>query len=81
MSARRPAPPPYATVAFDCDSTLSSIEGIEDLAGDRLGEVRDLTERAMNGEVPLEAVYGTRLALLRPCRDRKSTRLNSSHRQ
>jgi phosphoserine phosphatase len=68
------AGPPYGTVAFDCDSTLSSIEGIDELArlvpdGERLaGEVAALTARAMAGEVPLEEVYGRRLALLRPDR-------------
>lgn len=68
------AGPPYGTVAFDCDSTLSAIEGIDELArlvpgGERLaGEVAALTARAMSGEVPLEEVYGRRLALLRPDR-------------
>ena len=68
------AGPPYGTVAFDCDSTLSAIEGIDELArivpgGERLAvEVSALTERAMTGEVPLEEVYGRRLALLRPDR-------------
>lgn len=65
-SPRRPAPPPYPTIVFDCDSTLSSIEGIEDLAGDRADEIKRLTDRAMDGEIPLEEVYGARLELLRP---------------
>jgi phosphoserine phosphatase len=65
------APPPYAGVAFDCDSTLSSIEGIEELArislrgGERLVE---LTRRAMDGELKLEEVYARRLDLVRPTR-------------
>ena len=29
---RTPTPPPYGTIVFDCDSTLSTIEGIEFLA-------------------------------------------------
>ncbi|MDO5091746.1 MAG: HAD-IB family phosphatase, partial [Cardiobacteriaceae bacterium] len=57
-------------VAFDCDSTLSSLEGIDELAA--LAGVRDdveaLTNQAMNGDVPLEAVYGKRLDLIRPNR-------------
>lgn len=61
--------PPYGTVAFDCDSTLSAIEGIEALAGERMGEIRALTDRAMNGELPLEAVYGLRLEAIRPDRE------------
>jgi phosphoserine phosphatase len=56
------------TVVFDCDSTLSAIEGIEALAHGRRPEIERLTERAMTGEVPLEQVYGRRLALIRPGR-------------
>ena len=66
---RRPSPPPYGTVVFDCDSTLSSIEGIEELAVGREHEIRELTDRAMNGELPLEAVYGERLERIRPNAD------------
>lgn len=62
------SPPPYATIVFDCDSTLSSIEGIDELAATRTVDVRSLTERAMRGEIALEAVYGYRLALVRPTR-------------
>lgn len=62
------APPPYEVVVFDCDSTLSRIEGIEDLAGEQAGEIEALTRRAMDGELPLEAVYGARLELIRPGR-------------
>ena len=60
--------PRFGTVVFDCDSTLSSIEGIDELAGPRRDEVAALTDAAMRGEVPLEAVYGRRLALIRPNR-------------
>ena len=63
------SPPPYACVVFDCDSTLSEIEGIDELAGDRAAEIAALTNRAMAGELPLEAVYGARLELLQPTRD------------
>jgi phosphoserine phosphatase len=58
----------YASVVFDCDSTLVRIEGIDELAGPRRDEVRALTDRAMAGDVPLEEVYGRRLALIRPTR-------------
>jgi phosphoserine phosphatase len=68
MAALRDSPPPYATVAFDCDSTLSAIEGIEELARDCRAEVERLTARAMDGRVPLEEVYGARLELIRPTR-------------
>lgn len=72
VPARRPLPPPYGTAVFDCDSTLARIEGIEALtaldppATGREEQIRALTERAMRGAVPLEDVYGRRLALLRP---------------
>ena len=58
----------YDGVAFDCDATLSALEGIDQLAAlaGVAAQVSALTHRAMNGEVPLEAVYGERLALIRP---------------
>lgn len=58
----------FAAVVFDCDSTLTSIEGIDELAGDRAAEVAALTDAAMRGEVPLESVYGQRLEIIRPSR-------------
>ncbi len=61
------APPPYATIVFDCDSTLSTIEGIEELMGPRPAQdIVALTERAMNGEIALEDVFGLRLERVRP---------------
>jgi len=59
--------PRFRTVLFDCDSTLSTIEGVDELARDH-PEVRALTEAAMRGEVPLEEVYGRRLEIVRPSR-------------
>ena len=63
----------FATVILDVDSTLCGIEGIDWLA-ERRGpdvakHVTELTERAMRGEIPLEEVYGARLAMVRPRRD------------
>lgn len=58
----------YDIVCFDCDSTLSKIEGIDEL-GRRFGlfdELVALTNAAMNGELALEAVYGKRLDLIKP---------------
>jgi phosphoserine phosphatase len=60
----------FDVICFDCDSTLSKIEGIDELAR-RVGlgeEMSRLTDAAMNGEVPLEAVYEQRLSLIRPDR-------------
>ena len=63
----------FASVVLDVDSTLCGVEGIDWLAQRRGPEVADriraLTERAMNGETPLDAVYGERLALIRPSAD------------
>jgi len=63
------APPPYRTCLFDCDSTLSAIEGIDELAGPWRLEIEQLTRRAMSGELPLESVYGLRLERIRPRRE------------
>lgn len=65
--------PRYRTVILDVDSTLTGIEGIDWLAerrgADVARQVADATERAMRGEIALDAVYGERLALVRPDRD------------
>jgi len=60
----------YEVICFDCDSTLSKIEGIDELAkwagvGE---EMAKLTDSAMNGELPLEAVYAKRLETIQPDR-------------
>src|SRR5688500_12744644 len=59
-----------SAVVFDCDSTLSAIEGIDELAREQRAAIEELTDAAMTGAVPLEAVYGKRLALIRPERAR-----------
>lgn len=58
----------FDIVCFDCDSTLSKVEGIDELAKEvGLGkEMAELTDAAMNGELPLEAVYERRLSLISP---------------
>jgi phosphoserine phosphatase len=61
----------FDVVCFDCDSTLSKIEGIDELAR-RVGlgeELAKLTDAAMNGEVALEDIYGKRLELIKPNRE------------
>jgi phosphoserine phosphatase len=60
--------PEFAHVVFDCDSTLSAVEGIDVLA-EGLGleaEVAALTDAAMAGEIDLSDIYGARLEMLRP---------------
>ena len=66
----RPLPDGFGSVVFDCDSTLSDIEGIDELAGNHLGEIQALTSAAMEGRIPLEEVYGRRLEIIRPTRAR-----------
>jgi phosphoserine phosphatase len=60
-------------IFFDCDSTLSSIEGIDELAlaaGPQVfQQVKELTDAAMNGEIPLDDVFRKRMERLSP--DRK----------
>lgn len=60
-------------IFLDCDSTLSAIEGIDELArlrGDDVFEAcANMTNRAMNGEIEIEAVYGERLKLIKPSRE------------
>jgi len=58
----------YRHIFFDVDSTLVTIEGIDVLAGGNPEIVR-LTDAAMNGEVPLDEVYGRRLEIIRPSRN------------
>jgi phosphoserine phosphatase len=58
----------FASVVFDCDSTLARIEGIDELAGPHADAIRALTEAAMQGQVPLEEVYGRRLEIIQPTR-------------
>lgn len=58
----------FDVICFDCDSTLSKIEGIDELAkwagvGE---EMARLTDAAMNGELPLEAVYAKRVETIKP---------------
>jgi len=60
----------YDLIFFDCDSTLSTIEGIDELAKlkGKEGRVGLLTDKAMNGDLDLSEVYGKRLQAIRPTR-------------
>ncbi|MFT5904893.1 MAG: phosphoserine phosphatase [Cryomorphaceae bacterium] len=57
-------------IIFDCDSTLSAIEGIDELAREKGAEVFSavvaLTNAAMNGEVQLDEVFARRLEIIQP---------------
>lgn len=57
-------------IIFDCDSTLSAIEGIDELARVRGPEVfrkvEAMTETAMDGKIPLESIFARRLEIIQP---------------
>jgi phosphoserine phosphatase len=55
-------------ILFDCDSTLSTIEGIDVLAEQAgvVDQVVPLTNAAMDGRLKLEDAYAARLDLIRP---------------
>lgn len=62
--------PAHDLIFFDCDSTLSTIEGIDELARLKGKEARVglLTNKAMDGELDLADVYGKRLRAIKPTR-------------
>lgn len=57
-------------IVFDCDSTLSAIEGIDELARvngpDTFRQIEALTNAAMNGEVPIDNIFAQRLEIIQP---------------
>lgn len=58
----------FDAVIFDCDSTLSAIEGIDELAvmtGNKDG-VAKLTQAAMEGRAPYDEVFERRLEIIKP---------------
>ena len=60
-------------VIFDCDSTLSAIEGVDELARVRgpqlFAEVEAMTHAAMDGKIPVQAVFSQRLEIIRPSKE------------
>ena len=60
--------PPYKHIFFDCDSTLTTIEGIDVLAetAKKKWRVEILTNAAMNGDLDLSEVYDKRLKAVKP---------------
>jgi phosphoserine phosphatase len=58
----------FDLIFFDCDSTLSAIEGVDELARLKGKEWRVglLTQKAMDGDLDLSDVYGKRLKAIRP---------------
>jgi phosphoserine phosphatase len=64
---------PFAAVYFDCDSTLSAIEGVDELLrfcpSHLRADIAAMTRDAMEGRRQLADVYEARLRLLAPHRD------------
>ena len=67
----------FRSVVLDVDSTVSALEGIDWLAEQRDAAVAELvtalTADAMEARVPIDAVYGRRLDLIRPTREEVAT--------
>lgn len=63
--------PKFSAICFDCDGTLTRIEGIDELArrSGQEDEIAPLTDAAMEGSLSLEDVYAKRLAIVRPDQD------------
>jgi phosphoserine phosphatase len=71
-----PVWPVAGLVIFDCDSTLATIEGIDELAhlaedegqdAERIAfRIASLTKKAMEGDLPLETIYRQRLVAVNP---------------
>lgn len=65
--------PRYKSVVLDVDSTLCGIEGIDWLAAlrgpDIANRVAYQTSVAMQGEIPIQDLYGNRMKLVSPTRD------------
>jgi len=57
-------------ILFDCDSTLSAIEGVDELARLRglecFSEIEAMTHAAMEGRTLIDEVFGRRLEIIRP---------------
>lgn len=62
--------PNYDVICFDVDSTLVTIEGVDWLAQQKgVGkQVQHLTQLAMDGEVPMQEVFGKKIDILAPSR-------------
>ncbi|MCZ7593594.1 MAG: HAD-IB family phosphatase [Hyphomicrobium sp.] len=58
----------FAAICFDCDSTLTRIEGIDELArrAGVVAEIAPLTTAAMDGTLALDEIYAKRLEIVRP---------------
>jgi len=59
-------------IGFDCDSTLSAIEGIDELARLRgpecFAQIDAMTRDAMEGRIALDEIFARRLEIVKPTR-------------
>lgn len=60
----------FRRVVFDCDSTLTRIEGIDELAAMNgvPHEIGEMTRQAMEGHIAFEDIFGKRLEIIKPTR-------------
>ncbi len=69
-SSISPFPLVSKLLLLDCDSTLSALEGIDELGRLRgpatFKAVEDMTNAAMNGGTPMEAIFAKRLDIIQP---------------
>jgi phosphoserine phosphatase len=63
--------PRFEAVCFDFDSTLSHLEGIDELAKHAgvESQIIPLTAAAMDGKIALDSVYAARLDIIQPDRE------------
>lgn len=63
---------PPKLLFLDCDSTLSAIEGIDELARLRgpsvLAQIETMTRHAMDGKVSIDSIFARRLEIIQPRR-------------
>jgi phosphoserine phosphatase len=61
----------YTNIFFDCDSTLTAIEGIDWLAKikNKTKIIQDLTLQTVEGKLPFESVLKLRLDIIKPSRE------------
>ena len=74
--------PHYDHIFFDCDSTLTAVEGIDALAdaGGKGWRIGVLTQASMDGQLDLEQIYDKRLRAIRPTR-RQIERIRQIYKQ
>ncbi len=70
MTTARPVTRPLRLVAFDCDSTLAALEGVDEIASRLADEVARITALGMRGEISFRESLEQRLALLKPSREK-----------